>query len=227
MATGEHIRSLLAEIGPEVKRDWTLFVNGKVVEEVREAELVHEKFGVWRYGRSSAGPFDTWSFEEVGGGGSVLVPFVKMDAQLYVGLVIQKRQNQSETPVLNVPRGFLDPKENHFEAAVREMGEEMARVDEKQVFPLTGEPGNPNSTFFITRGAGMGVHFYGVRFRPELLKEESPGVFVFKPGAVKPLNMDSKVAEQILGSKFIRWQSAAQHGDLFTRSAVASLLATE
>ena len=38
-------------------------------------------------------------------------------------------------------------------------------------------------------------------------------------------NKASKAAELILGSKFIPWQSAARLGDLFTRSAVGSLLA--
>ena len=117
------IDNLLPAIPADKKRGWEVKINGQTVADVRELDIT-SKLGHLRYAWNPAG-YDQWAFEELGGGGSVIVPFCRMSDQILIGVVAQKRSFQAEEPVLNMPRGFMDPNENHFKTAVRESGEEI------------------------------------------------------------------------------------------------------
>lgn len=214
------ITDVLKPLAEEAKAGWKLLVDGKEVS-AREMELV-SKFGTVRWGATPLG-YDSWGFEEPGGGGSVLVPFAEVEGEPWVGLVEQKRDFQSDDPVLNLPRGFLDPGESHFATAVHELEEEFAAGAKARVFSLHGQPGNPNSTFFFTRGEGLGVKYFGVRFHPrELMIDQSRNCYVLAKDVLKPT---SAAAEKIMGSRFVCWTAAAFLADQFSNAGVARLVA--
>ncbi len=219
--------SLIQAIPEGMARGWALLVNGEVVPSVSLMQLVHEKFGTLTYGKSPGGNYDQWGFHEVGGGGSVIVPFVrsrKFYCDLMVGVVQQKRpfQNNSQ-PVLNLPRGFMDPKETHLESAVREYREEVRVESVARVVLLEGEPANPNSTFLETWGEGEGIRFYAIELMDdEVVMHPESQVFSISGELVKPV---SKSAEGIMKSEFIPWYEALRLGDMMTLAGVSRLIA--
>ena len=214
------IRDVLKPLAEGAKAGWKLFVDGQEVS-AKEMELV-SKFGTVRWGATPLG-YDQWGFEESGGGGSVLVPFAEVDGEPWVGLVEQRRDFQSDNPVLNLPRGFLDPGANHFTTAVQELEEEFSSGAKARIFPLHGQPGNPNATFFFTRGEGLGVKYFGVRFHPrELVIDQEHHCYMLAKDVLKPT---SAQAEKIMGSRFVCWTAAAFLTDQFSNAGVARLLA--
>src|SRR3989344_1136046 len=129
----------------QTKRGWKLELNGEPVENVSGLRLHNDRFGTLEYGATPAG-YDSWCFEEVGGGGSVIVPyFVDPSGMIYIGLVTQDRYTMGGK-VENLPRGFLKGEETHFQAAQREADEEFRfnLADRfSELFPQT--PTNWNS----------------------------------------------------------------------------------
>lgn len=213
------LRDLLRVLGDSDSAGWTIRVNGEVVN-AREVEL-ESKFGLLRWGKTAVG-YDSWGFEEPGGGGTVLVPFVKSGTgDLLIGVVEQMRPFQSEKLILNLPRGFLEIGLNHFESAVTELHEEFAVVSGERVFLQPGDSGNPNSTFFVTLGEEKGVKYYGVQFYESEI-EQINGIHVLSRKVVSP---QTPAAEKIIGSQFVPWQVAATVGDLFTNSGTVRLMA--
>lgn len=214
------------------RRGWVLEVNGEVVPDVRSASLTQTTMHVrLEYGKTPAG-YDGLALEEPGGGGSVTIPFVEIDGEVYVGLAIENRPF-SGGRVPNVPRGFLDPGESHFEAATRELGEEMQYESvKKDVELLEGEPMNPNSTFFVTIGPDQGVRFFKLEVDPNevMVTEDSENpenkVFEFNPGVLKA-KVGDRLGERIYGSRFYHWTKAVKVKDMFTSAGVARLFADE
>src|SRR3990172_1548795 len=218
MSTTVTPATLLEPIPEGMDRGWSLLINGDSVPNVSMLELRHPKYGALFYGKSPSGDHDQWSFHEKGGGGSVTIPFAIVKGSLHIGVVRQPRPLQDRfNPVLNVPRGFLDPGETHFQAAERESGEELGI---KATFQLPGDPANPNSTFFETWAEGEGVRFFGLEVNRNLLVADGND-YNLNPDSITPV---TKTAEGIMGARFISWQMAVMLGDLFTRGGVASLL---
>jgi len=203
-----------------IRHGWKLLVDGQPVEVNEMAVLVNDRLGTLIYGKSPSGEYDQWAFHEVGGGGSVIIPYSMIDNQLFIGVVTQTRPLQSGEPVANVPRGFMDPDKSHFQAASSELAEEMGL--DIPVIDLGGEGGNPNNAFFETWGENEGVNFWAVKVPADKLVA-GEGEYGFKPGVVKPVEGD-KMAERILGSKFIPLAEAGKLGDMMTTSAVTRLL---
>ncbi len=211
------------------KRGWQLYLNGELVPDVASARLVQPKMGIeLAYGMRPEG-FDGPVITEPGGGGSVIVPFTERDGKLYIGMVEQKRPLQGGV-VLNVPRGFLRPDENHFQAANREATDETAYVAANlELFELFGDGVNPNNAFFNTNKKGMGVRFFALKV-PEQHINWTPGdspLATFKEGVLKtdPASSAAKVAEGILKCRFQAWWEATLVGDMFTLAAIARLQA--
>lgn len=139
---------------------------------------------------------------------------------MYVGLVEQNRYNQGGN-VWNAPRGFLDPGETHFDAAIRELSEETGYIPSptNRVRYLDGNPLNPNSTFFDTSKKGEGVRFYAIEVMTDEIDIDN---LCFKSEVLKPM---TKTAELITRCKFFPWRKATQVGDMFTVASIARLLA--
>lgn len=174
--------------------------------------------------------FDTWGWREPGGGGSAVVPYAFCKGELLIGLALQRRPNQGGN-VLNLPRGFLDPGESHFEAAKREFEEEIGMDPSKLRFKrLLGEPKNPNSTFFETPGDGDGVKFFAIHFHSKSLEPASDGGgMVFRKDSLKVSSAvkQAKLDEDILGSRFLPYEQAVSVADMFTSAGIALLIAQE
>lgn len=217
------IKTVMEPIPQGMTRGWQVLINGQPYDgKVETLQVTNSRYGLLTYGKNPAGMYDSWAFHEIGGGGAVIVPFILIQGEIWIGVVQQIRLFQSGTPVLNVPRGFLDPNEKHFEAAVRETEEETGFSQGSRVFQLPGEPLNPNSAFFETWGDGEGVKFFAVEILQSEIEPGEGDTYVFKPGVLNPVN---KTAEGILKSVFIPWRKAALLGDSFTRCGVVALLA--
>jgi ADP-ribose pyrophosphatase YjhB (NUDIX family) len=154
----------------------------------------------------------------------VIVPYLKIEGELYVGVLRQYRHNHVGE-VLNVPRGFLDLGESHDEAARREFSEETGYARASAMVPLEGEPANPNSSFFFTPD-GEGVRFFAVQLALDDV-ENRDGRIVFRRDRTRtdPISASHRLAERVQDVQFIYWADAALVSDLFTVSAVARLLA--
>lgn len=213
------IKEILQE--KQTKRGWKVELNGEVVANVSKLTIANPRYGELNYGLTAPG-YDGWSFHEIGGGGIVTVPFAKIDGQLYVGMVLEDRHNQGGK-VWNLPRGFLNPGETHFESMAKELEEEIGYLSPDKRMKDLGNPMNPNSAFFETTGKNEGVKFYSIEFLSgQLVLQE--GGHGFKPGLMRPV---SKVAERIFAAKFFTWRIAVQAGDMFTVAGIARLLASE
>jgi hypothetical protein len=95
-----------------------LVVDGQIMEVEKMAVLVNDKIGQVTYGKSPSGEYDQWAYHEAGGGGSAIIPFSIVKDQIYIGVVTQSRPFQSNKPVANTPRGFMDPNTSHFQTAL-------------------------------------------------------------------------------------------------------------
>jgi len=228
------------EVGPisqeaeaQAKRGWEVLINGEKVDTpIQTVTLVNQRMQVEvDYGQRPEG-FDGPVLKEPGGGGSVIVPYVIHEGQLYIAVVEEKRPTMTDgvpLPVLNVPRGFLDPNETHFETAKRELAEETGYVPlEKRIKEVEGDPMNPNSTFFVT-GKDKGVRVFSAHVLNEETKvsnssEDSTEIeFEFDPDVIRAKEGASKIADRVMHSRFIHWTKAVKLGDMFTNSAVARL----
>lgn len=221
-------QTLIQAIAPEKQADrgWSAEINGSPVAEISHLRLSNPKYGQFEYGATPAG-FDSWAFHENKGGGSVILPYALIAGNLYIGCLQQNRPNQGGK-VLNVPRGFLALDENHFQAAQREFSEEVGLVEAFAVVQLPGQPANPNSAFFDTRGDGEGVKFFAVRIPAALLEQKADSAYhTLKQDAVRadPASKAKQAAEQILSAEFLPWITVAQLSDMFSVAGAARLKA--
>jgi len=201
---------------------WIIEINGKKIPNVQILKISNPEFGQLTYGLTPGG-WNGWSFHEIGGGGAIIIPFAKIDGELLVGLVFQNRPNQGGY-VWNVPRGFLNPGEKHFQSAVRELEEELELMSpEKRMKKLPGEKVNPNSAFVETPDSEEGGRFYAIEFLKEHLIKDNER-YKIDPQLLTP---KTKQAELIMKSQFFSWREAVLVGDLFTRGILASLLSVE
>lgn len=206
-------------------RTWNASLNGGEIQTVRIIEITHPNFGTLAYGLTPSG-YDGWAFHEIGGGGTVTLPFLIWEAILRVGVIKQKRPNQGGG-VWNVPRGFIDLGETTAMAAIRELHEETGySASPHRVFPLPGAKANPNSAFFETWGNEEGVGFFALEVLSEEAEQTDAGI-VFRRDL---LNLGDAAQHQrkediIENIRFIPWHDAACLGDMFSNAAVARLLA--
>ena len=214
--------TLIRPISDQSERRWTVTLDGLPVQHVTLLKIEHPRFGTLAYGVTPTG-YDGWSFHEVGGGGAVVVPFVILDGDVYVAVVKQVRHNQGG-PVWNVPRGFIEPGENHANAARRELVEETGyQRGPMNLEALEGDPANPNSAFFETSNPEEGVKFFALE-APAADVQHAGEEIVFQSRALSP-DTAPRYAEMIAEARFIHWTSAARLGDMFTVAAVSRLLA--
>lgn len=152
-APSYEMQDIPADDETQQKRGWEIIVNGEPLQgSIQRVILRQEKMGVTiDLGRGPEGTYDHPTIQELGGGGSVVVPYLVNMGELYVGVVNEYRLTCTDgerVTVPNVPRGFLDPGETHFETAKRELTEEAGYtpVDER-IIQLPGDGMNPNSAF--------------------------------------------------------------------------------
>lgn len=190
----------------------------------------HAKLGVEvTYGQGSEG-YDQWNIKEPNGGGSVIIPYLYINGELYVGA---NRQNRTKSGglVTEVPRGFSLPYETNIETAKREFEEEtgVARPLVERVEPLGGKPINPNSTFFQANARKKeGVKFFGVRIEPNEVEirrssqDPKRRVYRFTPELQEEIKeVNEKIKPE--GIRFFHASLLSQTSDGFTLQAIARL----
>ena len=225
--------SFLIPLKAGERRGWNVTIDGSPLTP-GFVEIHHPSFGTLAYGKHPLDPtqpdgpgYDSWAFAENGGGGSVIVPFAIAREILYVGLLDQQRNLQGGR-VLNVPRGFLEPGKTHFSTANQEVEEEVGYA-RGSVFELYGNPANPNSAFFDTRGAGEGVRFFGLRFTEADLRPAECGRFHLRPEAIRVTTEEARQRKLLEGIRdgvvFVSWRDAMAVSDMFTLAGVGRLLA--
>jgi 8-oxo-dGTP pyrophosphatase MutT (NUDIX family) len=189
----------MGQIKDQSKRGWVVRINGKVVENVESLEIDSPRFGTVRYGQHPQG-YDTWVFDEIGGGGAVTIPYMihPETGMLYVGVVQQNRPLLGRK-IWEVPRGFMDPSDkSKTDTALREALEELGYEFSQPIKLADGKI--PNSTFFNTSGEGEGVAFFGLPVIASALAKTKDG-YAF-PSAVQDAAKGDG-CERIYGSKFV------------------------
>ena len=218
-------RTVLRPLSPAegALRKWAVTINGTTLADVLSVEITAPQFGTVQYGMTPGG-YDGWSFSEPGGGGSAIIPFCLDGQRLLIGTVRQVRPYLGGE-VNNVPRGFIDPGEDHREAARRELAEETGFACD-DIFLLPGDPVNCNSTFFETVAPDLGVRFFAAEI-PLALLERHDNAMRLRLDAVANDNVSKwqRRQEGIDGMEFTDWRAATHYRDMFTLAAIARLLA--
>lgn len=213
------------------KRGWRVWLNGNLVPDARHVELANERMGIdVQYGMRVEG-YDGILFHEPGGGGSVMIPYVIIGQELYIGLIDEERKNMGGR-VLCAPGGFIDLGETPLETATREFEEETgATADKNKVIDLNEyyEPANANRAIIDTSREVEGSHFYAIEFTEEQVElsadpELSVPILLFKKGSIKPVRGD-KGAEKIFSCHFYPWHVVATRSDMFANAMFSRLVA--
>lgn len=138
----------LGIINDPSKNQWTLKINGEIIEGVKFLELYNPNFGEITYGKHPRG-YDCWFFHENGGGGEITILYFKdSDGLLYISLLKENRVNMGGENYCAIG-GFFDPTDANKHSAVHRETEEETGL----TFQLEELPGllvNTNRAVFIT-----------------------------------------------------------------------------
>ena len=173
------------------------------------------------YGKSPNGFNDRWAFHEMAGGCSVIIPWVMIDDQLFIGMVERDCPFVSEIPVLTLPMDhfYNDTMETGLFEFEKETGEKVSM--EIYFWKMAGE-GNPNFTYFETVDKGEGFDFFSACFSAEKLEETEKDSGIYQIiGDAKPLGKKEAFAK---GLRFYPYKKAGTVSDFFTRAALGTLL---
>lgn len=230
----EGSQDILKPVPDSSKAGWKLEITdnegNKNPIEASALKATQTKMGVEvSYGQGPDG-YDQWVVKEPNGGGSVIIPYLRINGELYVGANRQKRSLTGGL-VTEVPRGFSLPNETHEETAKREFQEETGVIKPlaERVESLAGKPTNANSTFFQANPRkGEGVKLFGVKIEPSEVelrrKSEDPRLRVYKftpelQGEIKELN--EKIKPE--GIRFLHSSLLSETSDGFTLQAIGRL----
>lgn len=215
------------------RRGWGVEVDGESVDDVSGVALSNQRMGIEvEYGMRPEG-YDGVVIREPGG--AATIPYmIGPDGRIYVGVVTERRPTMGESFTDNIPRGFSDfkeggNKETAEETAIREMAEETGYMALGSRLIKLAEGLNPNSTFFdYSRSPKEGVTIFGLKVEQDELemvaREDGSKYFVF-PETIRDKAGGDKVAERILGSRFVTLEQALASRDMFTSAAAGQLVA--
>lgn len=209
---------MINPIPKDMKRSWTVILNGEVIDDVESLVIEHPNFGSVRYGLRPEG-YDGWLAYQPGGGGSVAMPYLIKDRRLYVGVVEEKREPAGGI-VLNVPRGYIDPGETHLQAAVRETSEETGFNAASRMVAISAGTNIDNSIFVAKDGDG--VHYFAFEvFEEEVEYNGSYNVPTFKfKGDLQP---KTGIGEKIHKCIFFPYDWCVNLNDQFTLTGLSKL----
>lgn len=140
---------------------------------------------------------------------------------LFVGVTTQS--NTAGQPFIGVHRGFLDPKEKHYEAVSGELFAQtgyMFQLD-KRLFSLAKKPVRISETDgkSAEEGKAIEARLYGLQLRPFELQHTPEGL-IFRQGIIRPI---SQVFTDLLKSRFIDSERASKLPDRLTQVTVEYL----
>lgn len=222
---------LVKPISEETNHDWVIEIDGQPVK-AKHVTFNNSKFGLLSFGQRPEGTIG-WIWHEASGGGQGVVPYSVIDDLLFIGLVQESRPMLSGL-AWNIPRGFINPGETHFDSAKRELGEEVGNLSWLELKELQGLPANPNSTFFDTSSRGGDFRFFGLEIPAVILTPNidvikfgdglfCKGSYKFKDDSIKSI---SRAGEKIIRCLFFPWPYASIIQDTFTGMGVLRLLTT-
>lgn len=204
------------------------------VLELNQLLARNDRLGVTiEYGQGKDG-YDQWVIVEPNGGGSVTVPYVWIQGELYVGVQKQQRNLNGPGFTTEVPRGLSQVGETHARAAGRETAEETG-VDKSLVMriqPLGTRSTSPNTAHYKTDTRhGQGVHYFQLPLYPEDVQVRHSGntplttVYTLQPslqGEIREVNEKINPA----GLRFLHWSLLSQT-DAFTSVGIIRILAAQ
>ena len=227
----EAMRAKAAEKGGSYQPGWAWtaqFADGRV-EQLTDLALlvgVQSRLGVTiRYGMRPEG-YDAPVIAETGGGGSISVCYFFKDGNrsrknLMVAAVWETRNGHS---VLNLPRAFLKPGEQHLKVAQTAAAEEFGLDKPFKTWQL-GNPANANSAFFFNE-EGEGCRFYAMRVDQRALRlEPENGHFKFR-NEVVAVDAGNAATKRLLASVFMpahQVMSNPAMDDMFTATGIGLL----
>lgn len=174
------------------------------------------QFGVLTYGLRQEG-YDGWVFEEIGGGGSVTLPFFQKDGQLYVGLLTENRANMGGE-CLCIMGGFVNIDEDHKQTQIRE-AEEESGLKTGIAMALDGLPMNSNRAFFVADPRkNKGIHAYVFQIEGSVVQKKHDHYILEEKG----LGFHPKAKNLI----FLPWQEAIiKSADVIAVAVIGRLVA--
>ncbi|OGZ58557.1 MAG: hypothetical protein A3B96_04305 [Candidatus Spechtbacteria bacterium RIFCSPHIGHO2_02_FULL_43_15b] len=206
----------------ELERDWVVELNGQIIKKVNHLRLFHPRIQYeYQFGMRNEGYCGVIS-HAYGGGGSIILPWIIIERQLFVCVVRQYRPTIREENVLNAPMGRLDFGEEHLETAIRELREETGfTVSPDRIKLLPGNNINPQASSHDTSRNNEGLHFFSIEILPDEVWPIMPGFYAFKP---QLLSVPEDSDEKIDACYFIPWRDAAKLEEMTTRGIVGTLL---
>ncbi|MEK7514452.1 MAG: NUDIX domain-containing protein [Patescibacteria group bacterium] len=165
------------------ERKYRIFADGK---EIFPETLRIEGHGecAWMLGTRPEG-WQGLLYREVGGGGSVTVPWVRMEnGDILVGMVHEKRPNMGESPVWCAIGGMITPGETREQARLRE-GEEESGMKTHDAHFLPGPGVVQDRLFYIANiEKGEGVQCFGKEYSMDILEPAGESVWRPKLGTI-------------------------------------------
>lgn len=221
---------ILKQVPDTSKAGWDVKVDHDSEGKVTKVSAHQGRMGVdVGYGQGPQG-YDQWAIREPNGGGSVTVPYVVIDGELYVGAISQLRPFAGRK-ITEASRGFSLPNELHIDTAKREFGEETGAHESlsSRIHVLEGRPVNPNNTFYIASPTkGEGVRIFGLPIKPEEVElrrssnDPKRRVYRFTPelqGEIKELNEKINPA----GIRFFHESLLGNTSEGFTQIALGKI----
>lgn len=213
----------------DTKRDWTVYIDGKVTPIKNRLSIESKEFGRFEYAMSSLG-HDAIVYTYAGKGGVVIVPYCIIDGELFVGFVEQLRPNQADaygnTKVLNLPQGYVDPGEQFITASERESDEELELnwKSNNLKFKRLCRPLNQDDGLVATIPSGkVGIEIFSLKIHRDLLKQYRKNVYVLATQINNKKLSPSQLHENILGAYFYHWTKVFDITDMFSLCGVLLL----
>jgi|GEM_PF-4408902 hypothetical protein len=225
---------ILGGVPHGMKHEWDVFIDGIPIRHpfyrvdivLRKGEGDGE---IYRHGQlglmgSEGNEYEAFAYYEAGGGGTVVMPYARIDGRLYVGVVVQHRQLMGQEPVMTAAGGYRAPTDASAQVCgERELREEVTNQTDVilRSYMLPGEPVNPNRAVFITAREGEGVHYFAAEINPTFLRKgEGSDRYGFVPEAAQ---VDPGV-EKALKTVFVPVREAALCKCGLLRAGLTALL---
>ncbi len=227
----DELRKKLAEQGKVYQPGWKIvatFANGEVahLSDLTKLEAFQDRLGVRIYYGMRPEGYDSFVIAENGGGGSISLAYffkdgVRSRKNLMVAAVYESRNGH---PVVNLPRAFLKPGEQHLKVAETTAAEEFGLNKPFKTFPLFN-PENANSAFFFNE-EGQGCRFFAMQVNRRALQLiPENGHFKFK-NEVVAVDAGNAATKRLLASVFMPAHQIIKNAamdDLFTAGGIGLL----
>lgn len=215
---------------PEEKATWAVEVGGELVLRAphvilyldNPAKNMKRVIELGWIDDQHGNAYDAIRYWELGGGGTVTIPWTIFEGELWIGVVTQYRMHAGGY-IQNAPRGYMKVGgTTRAQNAAEEVGEEMGPkvVDIAPPTQLEGEGVNMYTAVFWTATPGEGNSFHAAEVDPQYLVRHDEGSLRFKADLIAP-----EGGESIVKCEFIPWQAAVRGRDGLTIVGVARLIA--